>query len=68
MCIMTGPEFGTLKDHHLIIDRALYGLPSSGQRWHERFAECMTKEELEMHKKLCFKCKNCHTYVVNGMN
>ena len=26
----------------------------------------MTKEELEMHKKLCFKCKNCHTYVVNG--
>ena len=25
----------------------------------------MTKEELQMHTKLCFKCKKCHTYVVN---
>ena len=42
--IMAGPEFGQLEGHRLIIDRALYGLRSSGQRWHDRFADCMVKE------------------------
>ena len=37
VCIMAGLEFGTLEDHCLIVDRALYGLRTSGQRWHERF-------------------------------
>ena len=32
VCIMVGPEFGTLKDHRLIVDRALYELCTSGQR------------------------------------
>ena len=42
--IVAGPEFGDLKDHVLVIDRALYGLRTSGQRWHDRLAECLKAE------------------------
>ena len=35
VCIMAGLEFGSLKGHHLIIVKALYGLRSSGKRWSE---------------------------------
>eukprot|EP00977_Amphora_coffeiformis_P005206 scaffold1116_cov104-Amphora_coffeaeformis.AAC.3 len=34
--IIAGPEFGKLKDHILIVVKALYGLKSSGQHWHDR--------------------------------
>ena len=44
VCILAGPEFGPLKDHRLLVDKALYGLRTSGQRWHDRFAECMRAE------------------------
>ncbi len=44
VCILAGPEFGPLAGHRLVVDRALYGLRSSGQRWHDRFAECMRAE------------------------
>jgi hypothetical protein len=33
--IIAGPEFGDLERHMLIIYKALYGLRSSGLRWHE---------------------------------
>ena len=39
--IRAGPEFGERQGHTLVIYKALYGLRSSGQRWHERFAECL---------------------------
>ncbi len=39
--IIAGPEFGELKGHTLIIFKALYGLRTSGLRWHERFADCL---------------------------
>jgi hypothetical protein len=39
--IHAGKEFGDLKGHTLIIVKALYGLRSSGLRWHERFAVCL---------------------------
>ena len=39
--IIAGPEFGDLKGHILIISRALYGLRTSGLRWHERLADCL---------------------------
>ena len=39
--INCGPEFGELKGHTLIIDKALYGLRSSGLCWHERFADVL---------------------------
>jgi hypothetical protein len=40
--IIAGPEFGERKDHVLVVDRALYGLKSSGQRWHDRLHDCLT--------------------------
>ena len=39
--IVAGPEFGELEGHTLIIHKALYGLKSSGLRWHERFADVL---------------------------
>ena len=36
-----GPEFGEHKGHTLLINKALYGLKSSGLRWHERFSEVL---------------------------
>ena len=38
---IAGPEFGDLAGHTLIIVKALYGLRSSGARWHDRFADCL---------------------------
>ena len=31
----------SLKDHALVITKALYGLLTSGLRWHERLADCL---------------------------
>ena len=39
--IIAGPEFGKLEGHVLIIRKALYGLRTSGVRWHERLADCL---------------------------
>ncbi len=39
--VVAGPEFGELEGHVLVISRALYGLCSSGKRWHERLADCL---------------------------
>ena len=40
--IIAGPEFGKeMEGHTLLIVKALYGLRSSGLRWHERFADCL---------------------------
>ena len=37
--IVAGPEFGKLEGHMLIISKALYGLRTSGLRWHEQFSQ-----------------------------
>jgi hypothetical protein len=37
-----GPEFGPLEGHMLKIVKALYGLKSSGLRWHERLADVLS--------------------------
>jgi hypothetical protein len=42
--IIAGREFGDKHGHILIIKKALYGLRSSGKRWHERFADCLQNE------------------------
>jgi len=39
--IVAGPEFCELEGHILIIHKALYGLRTSGLRWHEMFADCL---------------------------
>ena len=44
VCIIAGPEFGKLEGHLLVICKALYGLRSSGARWHERLADCLRNE------------------------
>jgi hypothetical protein len=44
--IIAGPEFASfnLEGHILLIDRALYGLKSSGLRWWERLADVLRDE------------------------
>ena len=44
VCIIAGPEFGPLQGHLLIIIKALYGLTTSGVRWHERLADVLRNE------------------------
>jgi Reverse transcriptase (RNA-dependent DNA polymerase) len=41
--IIASPEFGELEGHALVKSKALYGLQSSGARWHDRFADCMSE-------------------------
>jgi hypothetical protein len=48
--IIASPQFGEREGHILIISKALYGLQSSGARWHDRFAVCIR----EIH---FFPCK-----------
>ena len=44
VCITAGPEFGPLEGHLLLIHKALYGLRSSGARWHDRLSDVLRKE------------------------
>ena len=39
--IIGGKEFGEREGHTLTLHKALYGLRSSGLRWHERLADCL---------------------------
>ena len=41
MYFIAGPEFGPLQGHTMIIVKALYGLRSSGLRYHKRFADTL---------------------------
>ena len=41
VCFTAGPEFGPLAGHTLVIVKALYGLKSSGARFHDKFATTM---------------------------
>ena len=38
---MAGPEFEELEGHVLKITKALYGLKSSGARWHDVLADAL---------------------------
>ena len=50
VCFVAGDGFGALKGHTLIIVKALYGLKSSGLRWHERFADTLREMGFEVSK------------------
>ena len=39
---VAGPEFGELQGHLLVIMKALYGLRSSGARWHDRLYDALS--------------------------
>ena len=41
--IIAGPEFGEREGHTMVISKALYGLRSSGLRWHEKLAIILKK-------------------------
>jgi hypothetical protein len=41
VCFTAGPEFGDLEGHTMIIVKALYGLRTSGARFHQNFADTM---------------------------
>ena len=41
--IVVGPKFGPLEGYILIVQKALYGLRSSGARWAERLADSRQK-------------------------
>jgi hypothetical protein len=41
VCFTANAAFGPLQDHTLIIDKALYGLRTSGASWHQRFADTL---------------------------
>ena len=41
VCFRAGPEFGELEGHMLVIDKALYGLQTSGTRFHAKFADTL---------------------------
>ena len=58
--IVAGPEFGDRKDHILVINKALYGLRSSGKMWAQRFSDCLremgfipSKAEPEIWMRRC---------------
>jgi Reverse transcriptase (RNA-dependent DNA polymerase) len=48
--IIAGPEFGELEGHILVIHKALYGLRSSGARWHDKFADCLRDQGFQQCK------------------
>jgi Reverse transcriptase (RNA-dependent DNA polymerase) len=42
VCFVAGPEFGDYAGHTFIIVKALYGLRSSGARWHDRLFDALS--------------------------
>ena len=44
VCIWAGPEFAELQGHLLLIDHALYGLQTSGARWHDQLSDVLFTE------------------------
>ena len=60
---IAGPEFGPLQGHLLTIEKALYGLRTSGARWHNKFADTLR----DMGYSPCKAdpdvwMKDCHTH------
>ena len=49
--IIAGPEFGELEGHILVVQKALYGLRTSGARFYERKADILCNMGF-------FSCKN----------
>ena len=48
--IIAGKGFGELEGHTLVIDKALYGLKSSGLRWHEKFSDTLRDMGFQISK------------------
>jgi hypothetical protein len=71
--IIARPEFGPLKGHTLLINKAIYGLKSSGLRWSERFSDVLiTWDSFYQRQKWISGCmrrtacmNTCGVYVDN---
>jgi hypothetical protein len=62
VCNIGGPEFGDREGHILIINKALYGLRSSGARWNDMFADCIRElTHFWMRKK-----DNVYDYILHS--
>jgi hypothetical protein len=48
--IIAGPEFGEREGHVLLVNKALYGLKTSGKQWHEKFKEVMKDMDFKQCK------------------
>lgn len=61
--IIAGPEFGERKGHTMLIKKALYGLRTSGARWHEHFADTLHNLGFEPSKADSdIWMRACHDY------
>jgi Reverse transcriptase (RNA-dependent DNA polymerase) len=62
--IAAGPEFKEHEGHILIISKELYGLQSSGARWHDRFSDCISELGFFTCKPEpdIWMCRNGHFY------
>jgi hypothetical protein len=48
--IVAGPKFGSLDGQTLLIEKALYGLRSSGLCWNQRFADVLRSMGFNLSK------------------
>jgi Reverse transcriptase (RNA-dependent DNA polymerase) len=48
--IVAGPEFGPLKGYTVLIDKALYGLRSSGLCWLQQFSDVVHSMRIKPSK------------------
>jgi hypothetical protein len=66
VCFIAGPEFGPLAGHLLTIVRALYGLRTSGARWHGgcMIALHMMSMSSSMLMTLCSLAKNHNSFLI----
>jgi hypothetical protein len=61
--VIAGPELGDLEGHILLIHKALYGLCTSGARWHEHFADTLRNLAFTLCKSdPDIWMKNCGTH------
>jgi hypothetical protein len=68
---IAGPKLGPLKGHLLTIEKALYGLRSSGTRWHDHVTDTLhdmeyltCKADPDVWLKHCkMHCENVCVYV-----
>ena len=63
VCFIAGPAFGECEGHLMVIVKALYGLRTSGARYHEHFADILC----DMGFKQCINepdlwYRNAHTH------
>ena len=67
ICFTTGSEFGDLARHSFVIVKVLYGLRTSGARFHEVLAKTLSKEgfvALTADPDLWLRQgKNCYEYI-----